>query len=98
MNDYAEISQLVARERLYRVRHVKELADCYYPDSTVATSWQAGSLDSFLHGEPAEVDPKFSIFGSISTPVVHQNGTRAYVELPTTTPYADDYQRCFNGN
>jgi len=85
MNDYAEISQLVARERLYRVRHVKELADCYYPDATVATSWQAGSLDSFLHGEPAEVDPKFSIFGSISTPVVHQNSNRAYVELPTTT-------------
>lgn len=85
MNDYAEINQLVSRERLYRQRHADELADCYYPDATVATSWQAGSLDSFLHGEPAEVDPRFTIFGSISSPVIHQNGKRAFVELPTET-------------
>lgn len=85
MNDIAEISELVARERLYRVRHNPAIADCYYPDATVATSWQSGSIDTFLNQEPAEVDPRFSIVGSVSTPVVHQNGERAYVELPTNT-------------
>ena len=85
MSNLAEITQLVAKERLYRARHAKELADCYYPDATVATSWQAGSLASFLKGEPAEVDPRFSIVGSISTPVIHRQGKRAFVELPTTT-------------
>lgn len=85
MNNYDEISQLVARERLYRARHAEELVDCYYPDATVATSWQNGSLDTFLNQSPAEVDPRFTIVGSVSAPVIHQNGDRAYVELPTVT-------------
>ncbi|WP_125982752.1 nuclear transport factor 2 family protein [Loigolactobacillus iwatensis] len=85
MNDYAEISQLVARERQYRVRHVKELADCYYPDATIQTSWQSGSVASFINGQPTEVSDQTMIVGRMSIPTIHQNGQRAYVEFPTTT-------------
>ena len=37
-NNFAEIEQLVARERLFRARHNPEIRDCYFPDATVATS------------------------------------------------------------
>ncbi|KZT86065.1 hypothetical protein Nizo1840_0942 [Lactiplantibacillus plantarum] len=83
--DMALISELVARERLFRARHNPEIRDCYYADATVATSWQQGPLSTFIGAESKEVDPRFVIVGSVSTPVVHLNGNKAYVELPTTT-------------
>ena len=83
--DMALISELVARERLFRARHNPEIRDCYYADATVATSWQQGPLSTFIGAESKEVDPRFVIVGSVSTPVVHLNGDKAYVELPTTT-------------
>ncbi|MGO1970934.1 MAG: hypothetical protein ACTIIZ_08025 [Levilactobacillus brevis] len=83
--DIAEISELVARERLFRARHNPAIADCYYLDATVATSWQQGPLSTFLNAESTEVDPRFAIVGNNSGAVVHLNGRRAYVELPTCT-------------
>lgn len=83
--DIAEISELVARERLFRARHNPEIADCYYPDATVATSWQQGPLSTFIGSDSKEVDPRFTIVGNISPAVVHLNEKRAYVELPTCT-------------
>ncbi|WP_158071027.1 hypothetical protein [Lactiplantibacillus plantarum] len=44
--DMALISELVARERLFRARHNPEIRDCYYADATVATSWQQGPLST----------------------------------------------------
>lgn len=84
-DDYSLISQLVAKERQYRVRHDPKLADCYYSDAMVTTSWQKGDLQSFLHGESKEVDHRFPIVCNVSTPVIHLNGKKAYVELPTNT-------------
>lgn len=47
MDDYDAISSLVLWERQARVRHLqKELADCYWEDATVTTSWSSGSASS----------------------------------------------------
>ncbi|MFC6171820.1 hypothetical protein [Loigolactobacillus jiayinensis] len=85
MNDFEAISQLVLRERMYRGRHVKALADCYFSDATVTTSWQSGPVATFLGKQPVEVDNSMPIVGRFGTPIVHQNETRAYVELSSTT-------------
>ncbi len=85
MDDYSEITQVVAKERQYRVRHLDKIRECYYPDATVQTSWQKGDLDSFVGHESKEVDPRFPIVGSSATPIIHLKGNKAYVELPTTT-------------
>ncbi|WP_250058675.1 hypothetical protein [Lactiplantibacillus plantarum] len=41
--------------------------------------WQQGPLSTFIGAESKEVDPRFVIVGSVSTPVVHLNGDKAYV-------------------
>ncbi|MFL2028247.1 hypothetical protein [Loigolactobacillus zhaoyuanensis] len=85
MNDFEAISQVVLKERMYRGCHVKELADCYFADATVTTSWQSGPVSTFLGKQPVEVDNSMPIVGRFGTPIVHQNGMRAYVELSSTT-------------
>ena len=85
MNDFEAISQLVLKERMYRGRHVKEAADCYFPDATVTTSWQSGPVSTFLGKQPADFANSLPIVGRFGTPIVHQNGKRAYVELSSTT-------------
>ncbi|ANZ60107.1 hypothetical protein AYR62_01685 [Secundilactobacillus paracollinoides] len=83
--DTAEISELVARERLFRARGNDAIADCYYPDAIIQTSWQSGQLDTFIHSESKEVDHRFPIIGATSPATIHQNGNKAYVEVPTNT-------------
>ncbi|WP_071130725.1 hypothetical protein [Enterococcus timonensis] len=85
MNDFETISQLVLKERMFRGRHVPEIADCYFSDATVRTSWQNGPVNTFLGKEPVEVDHSLPIVGRFGTPVIHQHGNRAYVELASTT-------------
>ncbi|MFC6254864.1 hypothetical protein ACFP1H_09770 [Secundilactobacillus hailunensis] len=85
MNDFEAISQLVLKERMYRGRHVKEAADCYFPDATVTTSWQSGPVSTFLGKHPVDFDNPLPMTGRFGTPIVHQNGDRAYVELSSTT-------------
>lgn len=85
MNDFEAISQLVLQERMYRGRHVKEAANCYFPDATVTTSWQSGPVATFLGKQPADFSNSLPIVGRFGTPIVHQNGKRAYVELSSTT-------------
>jgi hypothetical protein len=86
MDDISLISQVVVAERQYRVRFDDRIADCYWPDATVATSWQAGPLSSYIGQDSAEVDPDYPIVANFSAPVVHlSEGDRAYVELPTMT-------------
>ena len=86
-SDYEAISRLVVWERQSRVRHVMdEMAACYFPDATVATSWSRGPLASYLKGgNRAEATADEIILSRVSVPVVHQKGKRAYVELPATT-------------
>lgn len=67
-DNFAEIEQLVARERLFRARNNPAIRECYFPDATVATSWKKGSLDTFLGATPTEVNQNTPIVGSTSTP------------------------------
>lgn len=86
-SDCEKISQLVTWERQSRVRHLyKELADCYFEDATVTTSWTKGSIADFLKGgNRAEATPDEIILSRVGVPIIHQNKNRAYVELPATT-------------
>lgn len=86
-NDYDAIHNTVVMERQTRIRHAyDELADCYWPDATVATSWTKGTIKDFLAGNNnrAEASSDEVIVGRNGAPVIHINGNRAWVELPTT--------------
>ena len=85
--DYEQIQQLVLWERQARVRHLQEeMADCYFEDATVTTSWTKGSIKDYLKGgNRAEASPKEVIINRLGSPVIHQNRKKAYVELPMTT-------------
>ena len=89
MNDNQEISDLVIWERQCRVRHLqKELKDCYFDDAVCVTSWSGGrvNVNEYLNGGKAPVnDPEYPIVSRCSTPVIHQNGDRAYAEVPSIT-------------
>ncbi len=89
MNDMQIISDLIARERQYRVtQRIDDLEKCYYPDATVTTSWTDKDVpvQAYLHGGKAPAhDPEFPIISRIGVPIVHLNGKRAYVEAPQTT-------------
>lgn len=89
MTDYEALTNLVLWERQSRVRHLQaELADCYWPDATVTTSWTSGSASDYLKagnagGRRAEASANEMILNRSCAPIIHQNGNRAYVELPT---------------
>ena len=89
MDDYDALSQLALWERQARVRGLqKELAECYWEDATVTTSWSSGSAASFLNGggggNRAEASNDEVIINRSVAPLIHYNGgNRAYIELPT---------------
>lgn len=87
MGSNEEIYMLIAKERQCRIRHLhEELVSCYYSDATVTTSWTSGNVSLYLNGGNAPVDdPEYPIVSRIALPVVHRNGRRAYVEVPSTT-------------
>ena len=87
MTDYEAINNLIVSERLYRVSHRdKELADCYAPDAQIHTSWQSGGVNSFVGQHPAEsaANDSFNV-NRCGSPLIRQNGKRAFVEYPSTT-------------
>lgn len=89
-NDYNSIHNVVVMERQTRIRHAyDELADCYWPDATVATSWTRGTIADFLAGNNnrTEASDDEVIVGRNGAPVIHINGNRAWVELPTTAQH-----------
>ncbi len=88
MNSTTEIAQLVVRERQSRVRGLTdELRDCYHEEATVTTSQIRGSASAFwAGGGPRAAQPK-RITGRVAPPVVHHKGSRAVVELPSTTTH-----------
>ena len=89
MDDYEALSHLALWERQARVRNLqKELADCYWEDATVTTSWSSGSAASYLQAgsgtNRAESSGDEVIINRSVAPLVHFNGgNHAYVELPT---------------
>lgn len=85
-SDYLAIDQLIVAERLYRVTHRdKELADCYAPDAKIRTSWQNGDVKSFIGKRPADAANALPNVNRNSGALIHRNGSRAFVEYPSTT-------------
>ena len=88
VSDYEAISRLVTWERQSRVRHLyDEMANCYFPDATVTTSWTKGSASAYLNNRNRlpEASEEGVILVRYSPPIIHQNNKRAYAELPITT-------------
>ena len=88
LSDYDAISSLVIWERQSRVRHLyDEMADCYFPDATVTTSWTRGPASAYLNNRTPlpEASKEGVILVRYSPPVIHQNNKRAYAELPIMT-------------
>ena len=89
-SDYEELTHLVLWERQAKVRKLNdELADCYWPDATVTTSWTSGSAVDYLkagsaQNNRAEASCDEVILNRSGAPIIHQKGNRAYAELPTT--------------
>ena len=90
MTDYEALRQLVLWERQARVRRLQtELADCYWEDATVTTSWSSGSAASYLNrgnsgNHRAEATADEVIINRSVAPLIHYHGgNRAYAELPT---------------
>lgn len=88
-SDYEQVNNLVLWERQAKVRKLNDaLADCYWPDATVETSWTSGSARDYLkagnaQARRAEADSNEVILNRSGAPVIHQNKNRAYAELPT---------------
>ena len=88
ISDYEAISRLVTWERQSRVRHLyDEMANCYFPDATVTTSWTRGPASAYLNNRNKlpEASEEGVILVRYSPPIVHQNNKRAYAELPIVT-------------
>jgi hypothetical protein len=89
MSDIDEISQLVLWERQARGRGLDdELANCYWEDGTVTTSWSKGNArKTFIGQRPVDYATTLPLVGRYAAPIVHLNGNRAYAELPSTTKH-----------
>lgn len=86
MTDYEKIVSLVNWERQARTRHLPDLKDCYFEDATVTTSWTRGPASNYLNGnEGSVIDAEHPVINRTGNAIVHLNGNRAYVELPSTT-------------
>lgn len=89
MSDIEQISQLVLWERQARGRGLNQaLADCYWDDGTVTTSWSSGNAKATFVGQrPVDYANALPLVGRYGAPIVHLSGDRAYAELPATTKH-----------
>ncbi len=84
MNEIAEITQLILRERQGRDRGWwAQMRGCFHEDSTVKISWYQGSGDGFVTGSEKMSANGNKAVHRLSPPVIHLNGTRAVVEVPS---------------
>ena len=86
-NDYAELIELAAKERQYRVTlQMDKLASLYFGDATITTSWSGGSAGTYFKvGAKRKGVPGHPIVNRTGTPVIHLHNDRALIELPSTT-------------
>jgi len=83
MNDIADITQLVLRERQGRDRlWWDQMAACYHPSSTVSLSWFTGSGADFVKESRKMSESGTRPVHRLSPPVVHLQADRAVVEVP----------------
>jgi hypothetical protein len=89
MSAIETISQLVLSERQARGRGLNDiLANCYWEDGTVTTSWSSGNARATFVGQrPVDYATNLPLVGRYAAPIVHVNGTRGYAELPSTTKH-----------
>lgn len=89
MSDVETISQLVLWERQARGRGLDvELANSYWEDGTVTTSWSTGNArESFIGQRPVDYATDLPLVGRYAAPIIHLNGDHAYAELPSTTKH-----------
>jgi SnoaL-like protein len=86
MDDVAEVSQLVLRERQSRVRGLSaELLACFHEDATVETSWMQGSAQAFAAGGAERTASSGTIINRVGAPAVQVCGQRGFAELYSTT-------------
>lgn len=86
MDDVAEVSQLVLRERQSRVRGLSaELVACFHEDATVETSWMRGSAAAFAAGGAERTASSGTIINRVGAPAVQVAGQRGFAELYSTT-------------
>lgn len=86
LTDYEAVNNLVVAERIYRSTHRNdELQRLYFPDAQTHTSWQSGSTAGFVGNKPAETDYSLPLVNRTGAALIKINGTRAFVEYPTTT-------------
>ncbi|WP_225419238.1 hypothetical protein [Lacticaseibacillus songhuajiangensis] len=83
------ISQLVLGERQARGRGLNDvLANCYWEDGTVTTSWSSGNARATFVGQrPVDYATKLPLVGRYAAPTVHVHGNHGYAELPATTKH-----------
>jgi hypothetical protein len=86
MDDVAEVSRLVLRERQSRVRGLSaELLACFHDDATVETSWMRGSARAFAAGGAQRSASSGTIINRVGAPAVQVHGQRGFAELYSTT-------------
>ena len=86
MDDVAEVSRLVLRERQSRVRGLSaELLACFHDDATVETSWMRGSARAFAAGGAQRSASSGTIINRVGAPAVQVRGQRGFAELYSTT-------------
>ena len=86
MDDVAEVSRLVLRERQSRVRGLSaELLACFHEDATVETSWMRGSARAFAAGGAQRSASSGTIINRVGAPAVQVRGQRGFAELYSTT-------------
>ncbi len=85
-DDYNAISNLIVGERMYRAGGRSEQhRGCFWDDATIRTSWQKGGVDTFVGQSPVEMRHDLLSVNRSASPLIHQEGDRAFVEYPSTT-------------
>jgi hypothetical protein len=86
VDDAAEVSRLVLRERQSRVRgHSAELLACFHDDATVETSWMRGGARAFAAGGAQRSASSDTIINRVGAPAVQVRDQRGFAELYSTT-------------
>ncbi|MEC3975737.1 nuclear transport factor 2 family protein [Amycolatopsis sp. H20-H5] len=80
-SEAATITQVILHERQGRDRgRWEQMADAYWPDSTVRLSWYEGDGAGFVAGSREMVERGRTTVHNMFAPVVHTRGDRAYAE------------------
>ena len=90
MNDIAEVTQVVLRERRARDRGWwDQMRECIAPDAQIRLSWFRGSGGDFVAESQQMKKRGHQATHRLSPPVISIHGHRAVVELPAAIEFRD---------